>query len=258
MGEGVPCLFVPPTALLLSQRKHGILAVGNPNGGAMLRSLRRFLTRLGNFAATRRHDERLQEEIEEHLALQTAENLRAGMTPAEARRQAVLKFGPVPAIREKYDAEKGLPFVETLLRDLRYALRQLAASPGFASIAILTIALGIGATTAIYSVVDATLLHPLPYPRPEQLVRIQEDFAGVGAHDIRLSVPEWKDFQSSGIFQHVSPERSGSVNLTGSSQPARIQFKSVAPNYFTLLDVKPELGHVFNPNDPTPGFNLEA
>ena len=144
------------------------------------------------------------------------------------------------------------------MRDLRYALRQLAASPGFASIAILTIALGIGATTAIYSVVDATLLHPLPYPQPEQLVRIQEDFPGVGAHDVRLSVPEWKDFQSSGIFQYVSPERSGSVNLTGSAQPARIQFKSVAPNYFALLGVKPELGRVFHPDDPTPGFNLEV
>ena len=196
--------------------------------------------------------------MEEHLAQQTADNLRAGMSTAEARRQAVLKFGAVQAIREDYHAELSLPFIESLLRDLRYALRQLAASPGFASIAILTIALGIGATTAIYSVVDATLLHPLPYPEPEQLVRIQEDFPGVGAHDVRLSVPEWKDFQSSGIFQYVSPERSGSVNVTGSAQPARIQFKSVAPNYFTLLDVKPELGRVFHPDDPTPGFNLEV
>jgi putative ABC transport system permease protein len=98
----------------------------------------------------------------------------------------------------------------------------------------------------------------LPYPRPEQLVRIQEDFPGIGAHDVRLSVPEWKDFQSSGIFQYVSPERSGSVNVTGSSQPARIQFKSVSPNYFALLDVKPQLGRVFHPDDPTPGFNLEV
>src|SRR5580698_10905551 len=118
MGEGVPCLFVPPTALLLSQRKHGILAVGNPNGGAMLRSLRRFLTRLGNFAATRRHDERLQEEIEEHLALQTAENLRAGLPPAEARRQARLKFGAVEAIKEEYRTERRMRFIETLLQDI--------------------------------------------------------------------------------------------------------------------------------------------
>jgi predicted permease len=223
-----------------------------------MKSLRRFFARFSNLAAGRRADQRLREEMEEHLAQQTADNLRAGMSTAEAHRQAVLKFGAVEAIREDYHAELGLPSIESLLRDLRYALRQLAASPGFASIAILTIALGIGATTAIYSVVDATLLHPLPYPEPEQLVRIQEDFPGVGAHDVRLSVPEWKDFQSSGIFQYVSPERSGSVNLTGSSQPARIQFKSVAPNYFTLLDVKPELGRLFHPDDPTSGFNLEA
>jgi len=223
-----------------------------------MKSLQRFLARLSNLAAGRRADQRLREEMEEHLVQQTADNLRAGMSPAEAHRQAVLKFGGFEAIREEYHDELSLPFIETLLQDLRYALRQLAASPGFASIAILTIALGIGATTAIYSVVDATLLHPLPYPQPEQLVRIQEDFPGIGAHDVRLSVPEWKDFQSSGIFQYVSPERSGSVNLTGSSQPARIQFKSVAPNYFTLLRVEPELGRVFHPDDATPGFNLEA
>jgi predicted permease len=223
-----------------------------------MKSPRRFFARLSNLLARRRADKRLREEMEEHLARQTADNLRAGMSPAEAHRRAVLKFGAVEAIREEYHDELSLPFIETLFHDLRYALRQLAASPGFASIAILTIALGIGATTAIYSVVDATLLHPLPYPEPEQLVRIQEDFPGVGAHDVRLSVPEWKDFQSSGIFQYVSPERSGSVNLTGSSRPARIQFKSVSPNYFALLDVKPELGRVFNPGDPTLGFNLEV
>jgi putative ABC transport system permease protein len=180
------------------------------------------------------------------------------MSTAEARRQAVLKFGAVEAIREEYLSELSLPFIWTLLQDLRYALRQLAASPGFASIVILTIALGIGATTAIYSVVDAVLLHPLPYPQPEQLVRIENDFPGVGARDVYLSVPEWKDFERSGIFQYVAPERSGSVNVTGSSQPTRIQFKSVAANYFALLDVKPELGRVFNPDDPAPGFNLEV
>ena len=143
-----------------------------------MKSLQRFFARLSNFAAGRRADQRLLEEMEEHLAQQTADNLRAGMPAAEARRQAALKFGAVGTIREEYHAELSLPFIESLLRDLRYALRQLAASPGFASIAILTIALGIGATTAIYSVVDATLLHPLPYPAPEQLVRIQEDFRG--------------------------------------------------------------------------------
>ena len=145
-----------------------------------MRFLRRFLARFANFAIRRKTDQRLREEMEDHLALQTAENLRAGMTPAEARRQAVLKFGAVEAIREDYHSEQGLPFIENLLQDVRFALRMFAKSPGFSAIAILTMALGIGATTAIFSLVDATLLHPLPYPHPEELVRIEDDLPGAG------------------------------------------------------------------------------
>ena len=94
-----------------------------------MKSLRRFITRLGNSVARRRDDERMREEIEEHLALQTAENLRAGLPPAEARRQAVLKFGAVEAIKEDYRAERGMLFIENLLQDSRYGLRMLRKSP---------------------------------------------------------------------------------------------------------------------------------
>jgi putative ABC transport system permease protein len=106
--------------------------------------------------------------------------------------------------------------------------------------------------------VDATLLHPLPYPHPEQLVSIRDDLPGVAALDVGMSVPEWQDLQRSGIFDYVSPLGGGDVNLTGASQPARIPFYNVAPNYFALLDVKPQLGSSFNPDDHTPGFTLEA
>jgi putative ABC transport system permease protein len=223
-----------------------------------MRFLRRSLTRAANFAAGRRGDQRWREEMEEHLAFLTAENLRAGMPPEEARRQAVLKFGAVEAIREDYHDQHGLPFVENLLQDVRYALRQLAKSPGFAAVAILTMAVGIGATTGIFSVIDATLLHPLSYPEPEQLVRIEDDLPGAGALDVSMSIPELKDFQRCGVFQYVSLVGGGSVNLTGSSQPARIVFDAVTPNYLALLGVKPELGRWFDPNDQTPGFTLEV
>jgi predicted permease len=220
--------------------------------------LRRFFARLSNFAAGRRADQRLQEEIAEHLAFQTDENLRAGMSPAEARRQAVLKLGAAAAIREDHHAEHSLPFIENLLFDLKYAVRMLLRSPGFAFIAIATMALGVGATTAIYSVIDATLLHPLPYPNPSELVRIQDDLPGVGAQDVSVSIPEWKDLENSGIFQYVALDYFASMNLTGSAQPTRIAYKGVTPNYFAMLGVGAQLGRTFDPGDNTPGVIPEV
>jgi len=224
-----------------------------------MRSLRRFFARLLNLAAGSHTDQRLLEEMEEHLAQQTADNLRAGMSTAEAHRQAVLKFGGAGTIREQYHSELSLPFIETLVQDLRYAVRMLLRSPGFSLIAIATMALGVGATTAIYSVIDATLLHPLPYPSPAQLVRIQDDLPGVGAQDVGVSVPEWRDLESSGIFQSVSFSGHGAdVNLTGSAQPERLSYKHVSPNYFAVFGIDAQLGRTFDPHDATPGFNLEG
>ena len=223
-----------------------------------MKILRRFLVRLSNAVTGRRADGRLREEMAEHAALQTEANLRAGMTPGEARRQAVLKLGATEAVRESHHAEQSLPFFENLLLDLRFAVRMLVKSPGFAAIAIATMAVGVGATTAIFSVVDATLLHPLPYREPEQLVRLQDDLPGIGAHDVGLSIPEFQDLQRSGIFQYVSIYGFGSVNLTGCAQPARIVFKPVTPAYFSVLGASAELGRTFDPHDATPGFNLEV
>ena len=222
-----------------------------------MKFIRRFFIRLSNFATGRRADQRLREEMMEHLTFQTDENLRAGMSPAEARRQAVLKLGAAAAIREDHHAEQSLPFIENLWFDLKYAVRMLLRSPGFAFIAIATMALGVGATTAIYSVIDATLLHPLPYPNPSELVRIEANLPGVGAHDIGLSIPELQDLQNSGVFQYVSLSFFGTNNLTGSSQPTSIASKSVSPTYFAVLGVEAQLGRTFDPQDQTPGFNNE-
>jgi hypothetical protein len=106
--------------------------------------------------------------------------------------------------------------IENLLRDLRYAVRVLLKSPAFSFIVIATLALGIGATTAIYSVIDATLLHPMPYPNPTGLIHVEDDLLGTGAKDVGISIPEFRDLQSSGIFQSVAIASHGaSTNLTG-------------------------------------------
>ena len=224
-----------------------------------MRALNRMLARLRKSASNRRGVDRLREEIQTHVAMLTEENIRSGMSPADARRRAVLKLGAVEAIREQYHSEEGLPFFENMLFDLRYAVRMLLRSPAFSLIAIATMALGIGATTAIYSVIDATLLHPLPFPRPAELVRIEDDLPGIGAQDVGASVSEWRDLQSSGIFQSVAIAGHGAdVNLTGGAQPERLGFKAVTPNYFTILGVDARLGRTFDPRDPTPGYNLEV
>ncbi len=144
------------------------------------------------------------------------------------------------------------------MNDLKFALRQFRKSPGFSVIAVVTMALGIGATSAIFTVVDATLLAPLPYAGPEQLVSVQDDLHGVGGRDVGMSEPEWQDLQRSGIFEYVSPTWFDENNLTGSTQPARVRLLIVAPNYFELLRVKPQLGRGFDPHDHSPGLIPEV
>jgi predicted permease len=197
-------------------------------------------------------------EIAAHVELEIERLREEGLSEEEARAIAHRSFGNVMHAEERFYESGRWLWWDHFWQDVRYGLRMLRKSPGFTAVAILTIALGIGATTAIFSIVDATLLHPLPYPQPEQLVSVQDDLPGVGGLDIGISVPEWQDLQRSGIFEYISPIGGGDVNLTGASQPERIRFLNVAPNYFALLNVKPQLGHAFNPEDHTPGFTLEA
>src|ERR1700719_173701 len=200
----------------------------------------------------------LDDELESHIQLRADDLERSGLGRAEAERRARVEFGGEARFKEECrDAIAG-NFIDVLFQDLRFSLRMLRKSPGFAAVAILTIALGIGATTAIFSVVDATLLEPLPYPQSEQLVSVQDNLLGIGAQDVGLSEPEWQDLQHSGIFEYVSPTWFDENNLTGSSQPARVRLLIVAPNYFTLLGVQPQLGRMFPPSDYSPGFTGEV
>ena len=145
------------------------------SGRSRMKTLRRFFKRLSSWATARKDEERLRAEIEAHIALQTDENIRAGLSAEEARREAVWKFGPVEAVKESYREQRGLPFMETLIQDTRYALRRLRMAPAFTIATVLTLALGIGATTSIFTLVHAVLLKSLPVANPSELVRLGKE-----------------------------------------------------------------------------------
>jgi predicted permease len=220
--------------------------------------LRELARRLNMLLHRRQFGADLEEEMRLHLELRQEEQLQSGVAADDARAAARRRFGNTTYIKEESHLAWGWEWFENLAQDMRYGARMLRKAPGFSAVAILTMALGIGATTAIFGVVDATLLHPLPYPQPEQLVSVEDDLPGVGAQDVGMSEPEWQDLQRSGIFEYVSPTQFDENNLTGSSQPARVRMLIVAPNYFALLGVKPQVGRAFHPEDHSPGLILEV
>ena len=143
----------------------------------------------------------------------------------------------------------------TLLQDVRYGLRVLWKSPGFTIVAVLSLALGVGANTAIFSIVNAVLLRSLPFSHPERLVKIVASNSGVGARDIGLSVPEFDDLRSrAGVFDQVTAIQGGPTNLTGAERPQRFELLEVSPNYFSMLGTSAHIGRVFGPSDEAPGF----
>jgi predicted permease len=147
----------------------------------------------------------------------------------------------------------------TLLQDVRYGFRMLVRKPGFTIVAVLTLALGVGANTAIFSIVNAVLLRSLPYPDPDGLVRIYFNEPGVGLRDVRFSKPEMDDLLTrSGVFEDVSPIYEGSENLTGTKQPERVEGVNTSFSYFSMLGVIPQIGRLYGPQDFTPGFAPEA
>src|SRR3984957_14263710 len=231
-----------------------------------MRTLRRFLRRLSSWARTRHEEERLRAEIEEHLALQTADNARAGLSPVEARRQAVLKFGGVEAMRESYRDQRGLPFVETLIEDTRHALRRLRNAPAFTITTVLTLALGIGATTAIFTLAHAVLLKSLPVARPAELYRVGKEtrccyLAGY-SQDKEFSLVSYdlykylrdntKGFSELAAFPAV--DLLFGVRRAGSSEAAQTSAgEFVSGNYFAMFGIGAYAGRTLNAKDDQAG-----
>jgi predicted permease len=211
-----------------------------------MRKLERLAARIWNFLAGRRGDARLREEIEAHIAMQAEDNVRAGMLPAEARRQAVLKLGAVETIREQYVAEQGLPLLEHLLSDVRYALRQLRKSPGFTATAVITLALGVGANAVVFSVLNALVLRPLNVYQPERLFAVEHKEHA----SYMQSYPDYIDYRDdNSTFSGMASYETIDVAVVIGTSATKSYGYLASGNYFDMLGVQPAVGRFFHASD---------
>jgi hypothetical protein len=188
-----------------------------------MRTLRTFLFRLCGLFGKERKDRELAEEIESHLEMAIEANLRSGMTPEEARRVALLDSGGVEQAKEAWRDRRGLPWLETTMRDLRHAARILGRSPAFTAAAVLSLALGIGATTAIFGVLKGVVLAPLPYPEPDRLVAVWQRPPEEVVRQ-PLTSPDYFDYRERNrSFEELGVQTLRSVNLSGEGTPERVR-----------------------------------
>jgi predicted permease len=214
------------------------------------------LSRLAGLLKIHRLERDVEEELRAHIEMRARDNRAAGMSPEEARYDAQRRFGNSSLVKEDTRAMDIVGWIETTGQNLRYAARMLWRTPGFALVAILTLALGIGANVAIFTVVHAVLLEPLPFPHPEQLVRVYDDLRTSNTHDVGISVPElWDLRDKSGVFQDICVIFPTDGNITGGDHPERVEALGTSANYFTMLGVPAELGRTFVPADAQPGFS---
>src|SRR5437879_5542352 len=203
-----------------------------------------------------RLDQDLDEELRSHLEMRAADNLAAGMSARDARYDAQKRFGNTTLLKEDTRSVDIIGWLDECARDSRFALRKLQRSPGFAAVAVLTLALGIGANTAIFSVVDAVLLRPLPYPEPDRLVRIWES-------SIKYDSPrnvvnpfnflDWHDHAES--FGSMAAISGLMTNLSFQGQPVAVQGMQVTPEFFSTLRIPPLLGRTFIAEDGVAGHD---
>jgi putative ABC transport system permease protein len=213
-----------------------------------LRELRGWLVRFFGLFRRKQSEREFAEEMESHLAFHIEDNLLGGMSPEEARRQALIKLGGVTLTQELYREQRGLPMLETMLQDLRFGARMLKKNPGFTLIAVLTLALGIGANTAIFSIVYHVLLKPLPYQDSEQLVWVWGEQAA--QKQAPHTPADFLDYQRRNqSFVQMAAYRNMSFALGSAGQPERVDGRIVSANYFALLGVAPRLGRSFAPED---------
>jgi putative ABC transport system permease protein len=201
----------------------------------------------------RRQETELDAEMRHHLDLETAANLKRGLPAEEARRAALVTFGGIDQAKEGCRDSWGGRFLEVLGQDVRYGLRGLRRSPGFTAAVVLTLGLGIGANTAVFSLVNGVLLKPLPYARGEQVVVLRQDDRRAGVENIGFSPLEIRDYREmSKSFDGIVEFHSMDFTLLGGGEARRVRTGVVSANFFDILEVKPLLGRTFRASDETP------
>jgi hypothetical protein len=213
-----------------------------------MRWLRVWLLRLGGLFRRERHYQEFAREVESHLQLHIEDNLRSGMTPEEARRKALIKFGGINAVMEDYGKQSGIPAVETLVQDVCYGFRMLAKTPSLTAIVVITLGLGIGVNTAIFSVLNGWLLRPLPVQAPEQIMVLapQQEQGPQG----KFSYADLLDFRKqTEAFSDLFAYGFGASGLSFDGKANEFVYSAVTGNYFSALGVRPVLGRLFLPGE---------
>jgi putative ABC transport system permease protein len=217
-----------------------------------VRRLRAWMSRVAALVHVGRRERDLADEIESHLQLHVDDNVQSGMAQNEARRAALVALGGVEAAKEQYRDRAGLPWLDGVRQDVRYGLRSLVRTPGFTTAAMLVLALGVGANTAIFSVVRAALLRPLPIRQDDRVAVVWIDNLALGRSRVGPSGQDyldWKDsnppFEDLFLFEH------GSGTITGQGEPEQVKGLRVTTNFAEFLGVTPVLGRAFTPRDST-------
>ena len=209
-----------------------------------MRYIRALFVRFGDLFKKELRDREFSTELEANLQLHIEDNLRAGMSQAQARREAIMKLGGLEQTKEAYRERTGLPMLETFLQDLRFAARMLRKNPGVTIIVMLTLALGVGANTAIFGLVNGLLLQRLPVPAAEQIVAlvIQSGSSSLGA--LGFSYPQFVEFreQTAPICEVFGSATAWRLNFTAEGHSDTLTIGGVSSNYFSALGVKPAGG----------------
>jgi predicted permease len=219
-----------------------------------MRRVRGWLLRLGGIFRRERRERELTAEMDSHLQMHIEDNLRSGMSAREARREALMRLGGIEQTKENCRDRRGLPLLEILFQDLRFAVRLLRKNPGFTAIAVLTLALGMGAATTIFSVVNGVLLRPLPYQNHDRLLRVDETHPG--AIGSGLTFATFLDLEREAkTVENASAFREWLFNITGEGEPQQVSGALTSGNFFNNLGSPPLLGRTIQPEDDQVGGN---